>query len=705
MDLIPRSGLAYFCIGIFVSYGLGEWIVYPIFAFPLLPVFFLFFSICLVYSFLYFLHSKNLICFRRNFRYILWGLALGLIIFWIQDWRILKLQKQVYGLLELHSNFNLTPIRKIQGRIWLFHITTPTSKETYPILVQIYKNKPIQSFNCNKDSIIKVNLPSHHFAEKVYKVYGGLLFSLKNCKNLKDTPLPILVRREVYEKLKQGNIQAEMAGVAMALIFGESSYLSENVYDNSKKTGTLHLFAASGLHIGIFMGSLYLIGKYGFKLGYYLGFVFPLILSFFYLYILSFPISLTRAYLFALLFVSSKLLFRKIRPIDLIVITSCFVLIFKRESFLSIGFLLSYLAVIGIFFIKPRLDNMITTPSHLHTIRDNFTLTLSANLGTFPIVYYYFEGFSYGSVLSNFILVPLAGILLPCLYLSVILSFLLPNYLDWIIKLLWTTTDFLIRILLFLVDYFSQSISFYREWIQRGLDLFFLFGILLLIFIAYYIKQNKLFKEDFILKLNNFLVIKFFLIYICWMVIGYNIHKPNKLESANGIYYLSNYSYVVVLDEKIGIGGTCKYDSYEISKILTKELCQQKKIIYIEHESCMHLIKKCFVMNENLFLELGSRYLKDWLDTLPLSQSKIVTKNSIYEFNGLKIFFYKLGVDPPWLPKFLAKKYGYDRIIIQNPKNLPIQKTLGGWNENKIVTIENNGISFLQPKNHPGSPW
>ena len=63
----------------------------------------------------------------------------------------------------------------------------------------------------------------------------------------------------------------------MGLLFGDLSYINNDFKNASKEGGIIHLFAASGLHLGIILGVFgYLLEKL-FKMNYYISKIIPIL--------------------------------------------------------------------------------------------------------------------------------------------------------------------------------------------------------------------------------------------------------------------------------------------------------------------------------------------------------------------------------------------------------------------------------------------
>ncbi|AXR64437.1 ComEC/Rec2 family competence protein [Leptospira mayottensis] len=271
-------------------------------------------------------------------------------------------------------------------------------------------------------------------------------------------------REQVLLELKEADLKKNSNRVALGLIFGEAKQLSREFKTKAKEGGILHLFAASGLHLGILMGVQYRLLRLIPSLGCKLPRIIPLLTGFLYLSALGYPVSLSRAWIFAGMLLFQGLFFRKLRSVDLLLGSAWILWIVDPPGLYTVSFCLSFGAVTGIFLFSYPIQTTCNFLSDENPItsffKENLSVSFSAGLGTMPVLLFAFGSFSFGSILLNLIVVPLAGILLPILYSSLIIQKI---KLTFLAEPFWSITEFLIQILIYLSETLSQSLGFYRE--------------------------------------------------------------------------------------------------------------------------------------------------------------------------------------------------------------------------------------------------
>ncbi|TGM35085.1 ComEC/Rec2 family competence protein [Leptospira biflexa] len=381
-------------------------------------------------------------------------------------------------------------------------------------------------------------------------------------------------RSFLMEELKQSPLSLFERRIVLGLVTGSTKEIPKDFKELAKESGILHLFAASGLHLGIFIGALQWFGNFIFTKHRWISILISLGFGFFYLYVLNFPVSFVRAYLFAFLTLVSSLFYRKIAVSDLLFISSAGISFFLFSDFLSIGFLLSFSAVFGIFYLKPSLDRMVF-PRFQSLWKDNLTLTTACSLCSFPILIYYFHSFSYGGIWINYCLVPMAGILLPSLYFTILIQTLLPTvlsglFIDW----LWTPSSFLLSLFLKLLHTITFWERGYKVW--KEANICYLFVSLFLIFLLWFLHRMDWNQKKYT---NMFVVGMICLFFPSTYWIQDSSSHQNLFQQGKGYFSF-------VISDGFYLFGTCSpYKRMEFPNPITAI-----KRIEFESESCLQTV-------------------------------------------------------------------------------------------------------------------
>jgi len=218
-----------------------------------------------------------------------------------------------------------------------------------------------------------------------------------------------------------------LRGLVLALLLGDRSEIDEQQWEVLTATGTNHLVAISGLHIGLVAGAVFFLGRIVFRrLGSLLLYIpahkaaamAAIIAAFIYAMLAGFAIPTQRALVMIMVVMLSVLVNRKI-PTSLILSTALFVvLLIDPFSLLSAGFWLSFAAVAAILYAMQsrwKASGWWWKWGRLQWI---------VTIALIPILIFSFQQFSIISPVANFFAVPWVSILVvPLVLIAGLLSF------------------------------------------------------------------------------------------------------------------------------------------------------------------------------------------------------------------------------------------------------------------------------------------
>jgi ComEC/Rec2-related protein len=248
-------------------------------------------------------------------------------------------------------------------------------------------------------------------------------------------------------------LSSDSAAMVRALLCGDKSSLSTSIREDFKLLGISHILAVSGLHIGILVGSLTLLGKKC-KLGKKQLFLPILIFSALYMGICSFTPSVCRAFGMTALFTLASPMGRKNDGVTTLFSAVTVLCLLSPYAILDIGLLLSCSATFGILTVGIPLTqkaNRITWKP-LRWMVNTLAITYAANLFTLPFSVLTFGYFSILTPLSNLIFIPLITLILYGSPILLLLSVFPPLATAWG----W------------ILDFLCQSVTWLAEWMSRS---------------------------------------------------------------------------------------------------------------------------------------------------------------------------------------------------------------------------------------------
>jgi len=207
------------------------------------------------------------------------------------------------------------------------------------------------------------------------------------------------------------------AGSLSAMVLGDKRGLDEEIKELYQENSISHLLSISGLHISLLGGAVFL-----FLRRLKVSFSFPLITSSIILIIYGaftgFSVSTSRAIvMMSVLFISFVIGKSYDLPSGLALAALILIVMNHRVIYQS-GFLLSFFAVIGIFYIMPELLYIFKVDIYhkrgiikgLHLLLASIISPISILLATLPIVLNNFYEVSLTGILLNIIVIPLMSL-------------------------------------------------------------------------------------------------------------------------------------------------------------------------------------------------------------------------------------------------------------------------------------------------------
>jgi competence protein ComEC len=222
-------------------------------------------------------------------------------------------------------------------------------------------------------------------------------------------------RQFLLSSLKSNGIEGDQYAIASALILGSKDELDFEVKQAYATAGAMHVLAVSGLHVGI----IFLILKTLLsildtsKKGRIVKAIILLIVLWSYALLTGLSPSVLRAATMFSFVIMGTVLNRKSSIYNTLAASAFFLLIINPNLLFEVGFQLSYIAVLGIVYLQPRIYKRINTKwCLLDKIWAITAVSIAAQIATLPLTLYYFNQFPVYFMLSNLIVIPSAIIIL-----------------------------------------------------------------------------------------------------------------------------------------------------------------------------------------------------------------------------------------------------------------------------------------------------
>ena len=281
---------------------------------------------------------------------------------------------------------------------------------------------------------VRINHKRKQFAKKLDEMAEGY--------NL------LILRQSLYEKLNNITLDKSYGGILVALAMGERTGISKEQWNVFRATGTSHLVAISGLHVGLLAGFIFFIVR---RLWPYCGSaalrlaspraaaIAALVVATFYAALSGFAVPAQRALIMLSVVMLSIFWRHKVQSSQVLSFALLIVLLLDPVAVLSPGFWLSFAAVTIISFAA--LGRLTIDKSWRIWGRLQWRISLVL----IPLLIFLFQQASLISPITNLVAIPVVSFLVVpfVLFATSILSFapefatLIFSFTDYILKLLW----------------------------------------------------------------------------------------------------------------------------------------------------------------------------------------------------------------------------------------------------------------------------
>ena len=441
--------------------------------------------------------------------------------------------------------------------------------------------------------------------------------------------------REIINKnLISSGFNKNILSIINALLLGQRTDIDKTIYNNYVNSGTIHILAVSGLHVGIILLILNVLLKplLYLKRGYLFRPFIIVIFLWLFAIVAGLSPSVTRAVtMFSIISIAMHLK----RPTNIYntLAISAFIILLVNPTFLfQVGFQMSYLAVLGIVSIQPILYRLWSSKYIvINKLWQIFTVTIAAQIGVLPISLFYFHQFPGLFFISNIVVIP---------FLGLILGF-------GILVIVWSLIGVIPNVLVEIYSTIINSLNTFIAWISGF--------------------ENFLFKDisfSFFQVICSYIIIVFAVrVYVSkntkWIplclvgVIGFlGVKVYNNFQNSNPSFVVFNKSRHTLIGKK------------------------QNGILSIHHN-----------LNDIQFK--ADNVIKNYVVGESITKVKTDSLKTVYQFNSKTI----LVVDSFAVYEGLTFKPNY--IILKNSPKINLNRLIDSINPEYIIADASNYKSYL----------
>lgn len=330
---------------------------------------------------------------------------------------------------------------------------------------------------------------------KTKKNYGTIR-AIEKSKTKYKNKISIVRRLSYRLKMKIINstgtiFTKEEEGGVLGIILGNTENITDETKDAFSGSSLSHLLAVSGAHISyIVLGLTTFFRKL--RIPKKINYILTAILLIFYLFVIDFTASATRAVIMTIFLLLQIVFCRKQDLATTISFSLCIILLENPYKILDVGLLLSYLGTLGIIIIFNKIKSK--DKKLIDKLKDMCILTISAQVLILPVMAICFNTISFTFIISNLIASIIIGPIIIFGFILILISF----FNMYISKIFAKPYIVLLKVLINVANY-SSKIPISRIYVKTpymiSIILYYLFIAILIIIFEIQKSNRKFIKE------------------------------------------------------------------------------------------------------------------------------------------------------------------------------------------------------------------
>ncbi len=286
------------------------------------------------------------------------------------------------------------------------------------------------------------------------------------------------------------NLSPPHSSILAAMLLGNRQYLDKPIKDIFIKTGTMHIIAISGLHVGIlvfiFLGLFKLI-----KIPKRIAYIFTIALIILYALMVGQRPSVWRASIMASVLLLGFVLNKQGQILNTLSLALLILIIPNPNYIFDAGFILSFLCIASIIWISPVIDKLFKPiakgPKTLLYILKSFSISISVWIGIMPIIAYYFHIITPVTILANLVAIPICFVLVSLGIEALLFGLFLPGISIFFYETVWLTN----KAMLLSLEFLSALPGAFIEIENIPLFCIFIYYAILVFIIVFYIRPRR----------------------------------------------------------------------------------------------------------------------------------------------------------------------------------------------------------------------
>ncbi|MEY4894080.1 MAG: hypothetical protein RL751_891 [Bacteroidota bacterium] len=357
-----------------------------------------------------------------------------------------------------------TNLQKTKGELYF---KSGAQKKSIQLQLYLYATKPISlrkvyALRCQPELLANECYPGAFDQSRYYELQGcshRAFVYASNIQALVGTRLPsadnnLLRIKSQLSLLFTQALSPRSAAIGRALILGERDGIDAKLRTYFLATGSMHILAVSGMHIGLLiLALLKILAFFSRWVSRKQALLLVLLIVWYYAVLTGLSASVLRSVFMFSVLLLSQLSGRQMSQLNALFFSAFCLLLYDPRYLFDLGFQLSYLAMLGIYLyyepIRALLQFRWTVLTHLW---DGTALGLAATLTTLPLSLYHFHLYPNYAQIANLCLMSLSSLIL---VVGMFFPFL--QALPWLDRLSAFVLETSIRWMLEIMRFFSEA--------------------------------------------------------------------------------------------------------------------------------------------------------------------------------------------------------------------------------------------------------
>lgn len=373
-------------------------------------------------------------------------------------------------------------------------------------------------------------------------------------------------RQILLHRIDEIKISPHSREFLKGIILADRTEMDEQTVSDFNRTGLVHLLAISGSHMVIlFFAFLFTVNLVLRKRYRRLSIVLALVFIWCFSIFIDYGSSVMRSCIMLSVYYVYVLLQRKPSLVHAMALAAFILLVYDTNQLFDVGFQMSFAAVLGIFWLNQPLLSLFPENLRRHSVFrffvSIFTITLSAQMATLPLVLYYFHQFSLVSVAANIVIIPFSEIVIVfSLILTLIIAF------GWNLPFLFGIYDRFVKMIL-------EVIHAMAGWSDGNSTIPFSLAEALVLFVLVFLIRSVILKFQFRSVWN------FCAVFLCFVLIrqvfGFYYHQKNEILVHK---FYKNQLFSIKQNDEVYFYRSEKSDSIKIKKFIIEPYTSSRRI-------------------------------------------------------------------------------------------------------------------------------